>query len=379
VPVCEGLTEAIAAVLDSIDKAQGYGSKLTEAMTEAIVIDKLLQALGYEVWECQKQGFAEGIGTIPDYTLLPKTVRQWFLEVKKWKSLLTEKDASQAVTYAFNQGSRWAVLTNGDEWRIYDAHNTSCLADKCVLILPSISSPEAGNILSLLSKEAITNDRLATTLKANLIFNALRKEFSDVNSSTIKFLRRTIESEYAVSSVKKEEVKQALNDICNINYSSVDIAPQIFLKEKEEVQKKSEPVIDNTINYYSITELLENNPTPERLKPCKVCFPEGLTFDVKTWADAVCEIVKWVAEHHGLPRLPYFQSVMEHGKTYFLNTEPVHADGTHFRGIKEIMHETNRVFIDTSHSAYSFCRILSNMMNSVGADPSSVKVALIQK
>ena len=188
------LMQALGTIQASVDKAIANGIHMTEAMTESIVIDQMLIALGYDLWDYQKQGVAEGIGTIPDYTVLPKTPQQWFLEVKKWHLPLTEKEASQTVNYAHNQGNRWAVLTNGDEWRIYDAHSQQPLAEKCIFTVKALSSTDAFEFFSLLTKQAMIEDHLAKSIRERSITNIIQAELTNINSPTIKYLRKVVDS-----------------------------------------------------------------------------------------------------------------------------------------------------------------------------------------
>ena len=145
--VRSAIRDAIPSILESVAKVGEHGMVMTEAMTEMIVIDKLLTALGYHPWDIQKQGVVEGIGNIPDYSILPDKAQQWFLEVKKWKLPLSIREASQVVTYASNKGKRWAVLTNGDEWRVFDVFSTVDLTQKCIQSLSSINDTNAISFL----------------------------------------------------------------------------------------------------------------------------------------------------------------------------------------------------------------------------------------
>src|SRR5436853_5414289 len=102
-----------------------------EAATCLWVIVPLLLQMGYAVKEIRPQG-RDSNGQYPDYTILPGCPHAWYLEAKAWNVALHEKEAFQATSYAFGNGKRWVVLSNGRVWRIYDSHIQGLSADRLV-------------------------------------------------------------------------------------------------------------------------------------------------------------------------------------------------------------------------------------------------------
>ena len=47
------------------------------------------------------------------------------MEVKRLRLRLDDKSIKQVLSYAYTEGVRWCILTNGVEWRLYDVYNTS--------------------------------------------------------------------------------------------------------------------------------------------------------------------------------------------------------------------------------------------------------------
>lgn len=91
-----------------------------EATTCEWVILPILHEIGYAKWEVLPRD-ADASGNIPDYTLLPGLEdKTFYLEAKAWEKNLEVRHANQAVSYADENGKRWAVLTNGQCWRLYD-------------------------------------------------------------------------------------------------------------------------------------------------------------------------------------------------------------------------------------------------------------------
>ena len=183
--ISESIQISISSIFNDVNQALAQGITLTESQTQTIVIEPILKTLGYNVWEYQKTATSEITGQIPDYTMLPNTEFEWFLEVKKWKLILSEREAKQAVNYAANQGKRWAVLTNGDEWRIYDANCHEDLTRKCIFTT-ELSSSTAIETLSLLTKESMQQNLLAASHRARLLTESVQRELSTINSETVR-------------------------------------------------------------------------------------------------------------------------------------------------------------------------------------------------
>ena len=365
------LNDTIQSITLSVGKAIDNGINMSESQTESMVIDKILGALGYDLWQYQKQGVAEGIGNIPDYTILPHTPHQWFLEVKKWKAPLTEKDASQTVNYAHNQGNRWAVLTNGDQWRIYDAHSPAPLTEKCILTIPSLTSKDTVDILLLLAKAAMLEDSLGRTYRKRVIRDSVRAQLSDINSQTIKILRRTIEGN-GLANVTRDEVMDALEPL-HLDLNRIHQLTETGANKKDSTA--TEPV--HAVIEPSLYNLICNQPSPDYKQVYAVIFPDGKSTPALDWRDVAREIVQWCADQYILPPLPF--RIGTRGHTVFLNNEPVQLNGASFHRTAEVMSGERRVFIDTNRSAMSFCRNISNLLETVGADPSAIQIRMSEQ
>ncbi len=97
-------------------------ANLNEAQTSQVIILRLLQALGYDIWNPNNVFAQEAAnGSIPDFIVSCDDTRRFIVEVKKLDTQLTDRMKTQAVSYANNQAIQWAVLTNGAEWLLFDS------------------------------------------------------------------------------------------------------------------------------------------------------------------------------------------------------------------------------------------------------------------
>lgn len=81
---------------------------------------------------------------------------------------------------------------------------------------------------------------------------------------------------------------------------------------------------------------------------------------LNTGNDLLVEVIRWVAERHGLPELPYLAS---RGRRCLLNTSPSHPDGSEMIGSRSVTIGGRDIFVhcnrsndDKLHAAMQFCK-----------------------
>lgn len=95
---------------------------LNEAQTSQVIVLRLLQALGYDIWNPAEVFAQEAAnGNIPDFIISWERERRFIIEVKRLDTPLSDKMKTQAVSYANNHAIQWAILTNGTEWLLFDS------------------------------------------------------------------------------------------------------------------------------------------------------------------------------------------------------------------------------------------------------------------
>jgi type I restriction-modification system DNA methylase subunit len=97
--------------------------KYTEADTRRVFILPLFQALGWDVYS--REEVAEEVKAVSgrvDYVFKLHGVSQFYLEAKALRAELTKPEyVKQAITYAYNKGITWAVLTDFEGLQAYNA------------------------------------------------------------------------------------------------------------------------------------------------------------------------------------------------------------------------------------------------------------------
>ena len=119
------LGETIVKVRDRISKIRELGEHLGEQDTKAILIEPLLAALGWhadEFTEVRHEYRFRTQDNPVDYALLDFGHPCLLIEAKSLGTPLDHhKCATQVLGYASAAGVGWALLTNGDDYRLYNA------------------------------------------------------------------------------------------------------------------------------------------------------------------------------------------------------------------------------------------------------------------
>jgi hypothetical protein len=153
------LSDTLATVRERIDSLSG--EPFGEQNTKAGLIAPILRALGWDTEDFREVHleYRPRPGDNPvDYALLLNGQPRMFVEAKALgQNLDDRKWAGQIMGYAGVAGVRWVVLTNGDEYRVYNAHATVDV-DQKMFRKVRVSGPgtQAEETIALLSKESIS-------------------------------------------------------------------------------------------------------------------------------------------------------------------------------------------------------------------------------
>jgi len=115
-----GLFDAAESAIMQVVKADGTVVPLNETETRTHLIDPVLVALGYRTLDHVRREYRlQASGQIIDYLLTAGSQRV-VVEAKPVGSELAAKDGGQLVGYSAQEGIRWALLTNGLIWQVFD-------------------------------------------------------------------------------------------------------------------------------------------------------------------------------------------------------------------------------------------------------------------
>ena len=148
------LLEPLVSTIEMLqERIQAHGSTLreNETRTRVVLVDPLLQALG---WSTADPGLVtleyDVNGKRADYALLGGGgAPVVFLEAKRLDESLSNH-RSQVVAYASELGIKYPALTNGDRWEVYDNSKFVPIEQRNILNLSIVASPAYQTALQLL-------------------------------------------------------------------------------------------------------------------------------------------------------------------------------------------------------------------------------------
>lgn len=150
------LVTTLGTVRERIAKFRGQA--IGEENTKHSLIEPVLKALGWDVEDldqvqCEYR-YTHG-GDPVDYALLQDGVPCLFVEAKALGENL-DKWAHQVMGYTGVAGVGWALLTDGNEYRIYNAGASGDIAEKLFRrVLVEADRPELAQTLVLLAKDQL--------------------------------------------------------------------------------------------------------------------------------------------------------------------------------------------------------------------------------
>lgn len=362
------LRESLERVVSNIEaaKEKGWGFwPPNEAVTEKLVIEEVLEGLGYGPLDYIKQPFDTG-HKFPDYVVLPDDKEHvWILEAKAWGTLLTRDDAQQAVNYASGRQARWAVLTNGQTWQMYNVHTHGGLADKRIFEIKDIcnTTPEDIEVLLLFSKDSVVNGDLDRTYRRLRIRQTVREILLDPSSAPIGSLKNKVGRKLDMN-VTSEDIRVALSDLLGGREQPAPESAEEQAVEKPAVSPGEQVWV--TLSYLTEDVSHFNYHSPRRVR-----LESGAEQDVKTWNDVTMFVLgnSGVLDRIGLP----FRAGDRAGR-YFINEQPVHSDGKQMTEPRELNWNGRTLYVETHYSAWSFMQILKSVFEKGGIDLNSVQV-----
>jgi len=134
--VLDELTACLERIRSKIGTHRA-GLRENEFRTRTVLIDPLLSVLGWDVTDpsCVTVEYATDDGKRADYALRQSVGKPIaIIEAKKLDSRELTSDAKgQVVNYSITDGVRFAILTDGDLWFVYDVFKPVALAEKEML------------------------------------------------------------------------------------------------------------------------------------------------------------------------------------------------------------------------------------------------------
>jgi len=166
----------LANTIDEVRRRiQRVGSRsMNEENTKATLIEPVLRALGWDtedVEEVQREFKAHSRHKPVDYGLLVVRTPRLLIEAKALgENLSDHRWVNQIMGYASVAGVEWIVLTNGDEYRIYNTHAPVVVEEKLFrAVKVAANDPTVVQTLELLAKNRLEENRIEVLWRAHFV------------------------------------------------------------------------------------------------------------------------------------------------------------------------------------------------------------------
>lgn len=197
---------ALGQVLTQVrERALRYrDSPIGEQDTKAALIEPVLRALGWDVEdleEVQREYKPKSADNPVDYALSILRTPRLFVEAKALGGNLDDRRwANQIMGYAAVAGVEWVVLTNGDEYRIYNSHATVPVDEKVFRTI-RITDEESRveELLGVLSKDRMKGNAIDMLWKAHFVDRRIRAALetlftAEPDAALVRLLGRRVPS-----------------------------------------------------------------------------------------------------------------------------------------------------------------------------------------
>lgn len=184
--------------VEKLKPAAKLGGSLSEYDTRAEFIDKYLEALGYTELGDIQRGSPVDAGNFPDYVLRVNGKAAIAIEAKKLGTSLGTKEAGQVVGYCSNLGVRWGAVTDGQQFKLYDAPMLGVPPEERRVLSVNLADYKdrddfEARIYPELELIAKTELESGAGLERRVALEAVRELLTSPGSKTLNALRRELD------------------------------------------------------------------------------------------------------------------------------------------------------------------------------------------
>ena len=213
------LCQVIESLRSKIDALRKH--ELKETPTRTIVIDPLLQALGWDVRDPDEVEleYPTVDGKSVDYGLKLNKRCQLLVEAKALDDPLSDvKAITQVVNYANSDGIVWCILTNGLTWKVYRSIENCPAPDK--LMFEVSIDPKGSEGMSVqqisqqmwrFSRDEIAKGTLDKLGEQTFTDGKVRKALDNIMLAAPRPLLKVVRDAMDDQSITPQQIKESLS------------------------------------------------------------------------------------------------------------------------------------------------------------------------
>lgn len=375
-----------ATISELLKKADQWGSDLNEANTKALLIEPLLAALGWDVYDLDTvtREYRVYDNTLIDYALKVGGKPRLFVEAKPLKRSLDDKQfIAQTVNYANNEGVVWCVLTNGLQYRVYKTNEPLDMENKLLIEVDLKRAEEdAGaddvvGALAYLSRESIEagglDDLGERKFTDERVRSALVALLTDPPSAFLKAIaERTGGREAPARRRIRESLRRLAIELGGDQRARLP-GPPAASESRGEARAPSRaaaaaPERSGAARWVSLDRL---EPSPFAPPPAQLRRPDGSTRELRSWKDLLVEVARHLVKAGALTaaHCPLATS----RSRYLIHTEAVHPSGKPFFAPVR----AGALWLETHAAARDIARRSNLLIRAGGGNPRDYQVLVM--
>ena len=263
------LDPTLSSIRQQIARYESEG--INEQNTRAVLIEPLLSALGWnllDLHEVHREYRHQPSDNPVDYALLDQGKPILFFEAKSLGRKLDERKwNAQVIGYASVAGVQWVVLTDGNEYRIFNAHASVPVEDKllCTFRL-SDEDAKTHHFLNFISRHGMQENLLEEQWKNELESRRLKAVNQQVHSALDSLLNSDQPDASLVRLVARRvreltpaDVRESLRKIqFRIEFSDVSSTPTTSQDPDDQSVSTLPPSVDDDHNTIVVPALEQN-------------------------------------------------------------------------------------------------------------------------
>ena len=322
VSVIETLQQRIATHRQSLQQ--------NEIRTRTALIDPLLIALGWDVSDpaLVTPEYSVGNGRA-DYALNgSEAIPAAIVEAKRLGHALSDDERMQMLNYANARGVRYAAVTDGNIWELYEVFKQAPLEDRRMLSLRVANMPVHECALQLL---LLWRPNLASG-------QPVRASKPLLGLTTVPQPAGTVEPETPPVTETLQQISSETGTI--------------------------EP------GWVSLPDF---NPPGGSKPPQSIRFPDGRECEIKRWNDILVEVAAWL---HSSGRLTANDEPVSSSRNiYIVHSQPKHPTGNEFFQHKTVAN--GQISVNTHGSAIQMKNNSKTLLLHYGVDPSDIRLRVV--
>jgi hypothetical protein len=346
------LKETIGSIVQKLRNYRALYERNEMAVRQHIV-NPILRALDWD-----PESPAEVVPNIyteegfPDYCLTIANNKKLFIEVKNLKVDIEEKNIiSQLGKYAFNEGVKFSLLTNGVSWVLIRSFEEGAPLMKRIVWKVDLEEDNEGEVMRKLNTISKTNIGSAEFLIKKIqildeIWQSLLNEPKDMVKSLIPTVKSFISQGYPEYQFNDTEIEDYLTQRIK------EILPDQI--EEEAMEATSEDTIRQEGPMYRFR--LGNE-----------------TFESPHAIDILINTANWLIQK-GKLRPENCPVVIGGRKRYLINREPKHRFDDDFKNPKQL---SNGLWIEVHHNKASCINYAKRLLEKFGFPPDTLTIVSI--